>query len=335
MYINIIFALYIIAMLISLVCLVFIGLILVRKNDRENKIYISVRRFASVVLLTDLLYFIFYYREVVSRDYELATPFRIVDYLLCDFLFFCWILVLANIINRDKHKRVVQAGAAVTAVRIIFSLIITIVFMGQYYNIDNPEVRLIWMVSEACFILITALIIIYCSIYGIIESVSRLRRNYIIVCSVLLLFWSVLQGIIDMGLFAGKYGVSAWEVETPDFTGAVLFLVNLATCVFVFREDFSPLFFGDDVYVAESADIDEKLDFIAAAHKLTVREREVLGLVYMGNTNPDIAEALFISVNTVKKHIRNIYEKLDVKSRSEVIHLINARNIKNDEKNRI
>lgn len=41
MYINIIFALYIIAMLISLVCLVFIGLILVRKNDRENKIYIS------------------------------------------------------------------------------------------------------------------------------------------------------------------------------------------------------------------------------------------------------------------------------------------------------
>ena len=57
MYINIIFALYIIAMLISLVCLVFIGLILVRKNDRENKIYISVRRFASVVLLT-ILYFI-------------------------------------------------------------------------------------------------------------------------------------------------------------------------------------------------------------------------------------------------------------------------------------
>ena len=64
MYINIIFALYIIAMLISLVCLVFIGLILVRKNDRENKIYISVRRFASVVLLTDLLYFIFYYLSV-------------------------------------------------------------------------------------------------------------------------------------------------------------------------------------------------------------------------------------------------------------------------------
>ena len=63
---------------------------------------------------------------------------------------------------------------------------------------------------------------------------------------------------------------------------------------------------------------------IATDHSLTVREREVMELLYNGFTNHDIAEALYISVNTVKKHIRNIYEKLDVSSRIELLHLINA-----------
>lgn len=325
MYINTVFILYIIAMLISLVCLVFVGLILVRKNDRENATYIAVRRFAVMVMLTDLLYFVFYYREVVQREYELAVPFRVADYMLCGMLFFCWILVLANMINRNKHKRIVAVGATVTAIRIFSSILVTVMFMGQYYNIDDPAVRRVWMIAEICFIFVTAVIIVYYSICGVMESISRLRKNYIAACSVLLLFWSVMQGFIDMGLFAGKYGISAWDVETPDFTGAVLFLANLATCVFVFREDFSPLFFGKSPSAVGTGDIDEKLDFIAAAHRLTVREREVLGLVYKGRTNSDIAEELFISVNTVKKHIRNIYDKLDVRSRSEVIHLVIAR----------
>ncbi|QTE23218.1 helix-turn-helix transcriptional regulator [Polaribacter cellanae] len=34
-------------------------------------------------------------------------------------------------------------------------------------------------------------------------------------------------------------------------------------------------------------------------------------------TNKEIAEALFISVNTVKYHVKNIYDKLNIKSRRE------------------
>ena len=65
------------------------------------------------------------------------------------------------------------------------------------------------------------------------------------------------------------------------------------------------------------------LDTIAEKHKLTHREREVMELVYEGLTNPDIAEALFISRNTVKHHVHNLFEKLDVSTRIELVHLIN------------
>jgi two-component system, NarL family, response regulator LiaR len=52
---------------------------------------------------------------------------------------------------------------------------------------------------------------------------------------------------------------------------------------------------------------------------LTGREREVLNLIVQGNSNQQIAEALVISITTVKAHISNILSKLQVSSRTEAI----------------
>jgi two-component system NarL family response regulator len=55
------------------------------------------------------------------------------------------------------------------------------------------------------------------------------------------------------------------------------------------------------------------------APKLTGREMEVLKLVARGMNNRDIAKELFISENTVKNHVRNILEKLQIHSRMEAV----------------
>ena len=52
---------------------------------------------------------------------------------------------------------------------------------------------------------------------------------------------------------------------------------------------------------------------------LTEREQEVLNLVVQGRSNQQIAEALVISITTVKAHISNILSKLQVSSRAEAI----------------
>jgi len=67
------------------------------------------------------------------------------------------------------------------------------------------------------------------------------------------------------------------------------------------------------------SDSEEERPQQVPAPKLTDREMEVLKLVARGMNNRDIAKELFISENTVKNHVRNILEKLQIHSRMEAV----------------
>ena len=55
---------------------------------------------------------------------------------------------------------------------------------------------------------------------------------------------------------------------------------------------------------------------------ISVREKEILLLLIKGNTSHEIATELFISHNTVKTHIKHIYEKLHVSTRVQLFSLL-------------
>jgi hemoglobin len=57
--------------------------------------------------------------------------------------------------------------------------------------------------------------------------------------------------------------------------------------------------------------------FAGYAPGLTDREKEVLRLVALGKNNPEIADELFISINTVTRHLTNIFVKTSTKNRVE------------------
>jgi len=68
----------------------------------------------------------------------------------------------------------------------------------------------------------------------------------------------------------------------------------------------------------------EDLEGVIGSYDLTGREEEILRLVLRGARNQDIGRKLFISGSTVRNHISNIYRKLGVRTRLELINRIAA-----------
>ena len=64
---------------------------------------------------------------------------------------------------------------------------------------------------------------------------------------------------------------------------------------------------------------ESKIDIAPILGVISERESAVLNLVIQGNTNSAIADQLYISVNTVKNHLKNIFKKMGVSSRAQAV----------------
>jgi DNA-binding NarL/FixJ family response regulator len=71
--------------------------------------------------------------------------------------------------------------------------------------------------------------------------------------------------------------------------------------------------------LAEGKPQEEQVDWIGHEAGLSPREVEVLSLVTMGMSNQEIADRLFLTINTLKSHIRQAYKKIGVTSRAQAV----------------
>ena len=75
-------------------------------------------------------------------------------------------------------------------------------------------------------------------------------------------------------------------------------------------------------YPSTSAGETTALTDYLANHEITRREKEIIELILKGLTNQEIADSLFITLQTVKDHTHNIFLKTGVRNRVELINVI-------------
>lgn len=92
-------------------------------------------------------------------------------------------------------------------------------------------------------------------------------------------------------------------------------ILSLIFCIYFMKQD--PLKITETELTKEDA-----VNYAVEHYSLSNREEEVLSLVFEGKSNQDIAEELFISENTVKRHINSILKKTEAKNRHELIFKI-------------
>ncbi|MGI9541611.1 MAG: response regulator transcription factor, partial [Cyclobacteriaceae bacterium] len=81
---------------------------------------------------------------------------------------------------------------------------------------------------------------------------------------------------------------------------------------------------ADKLFPSYTAELNDQNSFdqLITKHRISKRETEIVKLICQGKTNQQIADALFISLQTVKDHNHRIYTKIGIRSRMQLINLV-------------
>lgn len=102
------------------------------------------------------------------------------------------------------------------------------------------------------------------------------------------------------------------ETSTNNFNIIIFFLLGVALLLII-------LFFGLKSKIKKKQVVINEDKIYLSDLNLTKREKEIGELILKGLSSPDISKKLFISVNTVNSHRKNIYKKAKISSLSEFI----------------
>ena len=79
---------------------------------------------------------------------------------------------------------------------------------------------------------------------------------------------------------------------------------------------------GQDDDPLYAADTEQRVLGIPEEYHLSPREQEILFKYAAGRSMPYLARTLYLSENTIKTHVRNIYAKLNISNRQELLDLM-------------
>ncbi|MGY5351574.1 7TM diverse intracellular signaling domain-containing protein [Wenyingzhuangia sp. IMCC45533] len=291
--------------------------------------------FATVVLILNL----FFYLSLKDKT----------------FVFYCLFLaaITLGILSYDGLlQTLLPTYLATYAPTVTHFLIVTLGYLFGYKFLNVPYylpnygkygtfLLLIAVVSYLLFTLskqyffvaiadtISFFVLLYNWILGIIIFKKHEFAKFFVIGYCFILFSAALYIIpVDWGLPIYTTSLNNIKVgsllEMLILTYAITYRVNILQKENEqFREEIQE--FLDKIKTLEKNHSSEQqqtnLNNLITEHNLSEREAEVLLFIFKGYTNQRIADELFISLNTVKYHIRNIYQKLNIKNKNEAIDL--------------
>lgn len=176
----------------------------------------------------------------------------------------------------------------------------------------------IWFLTDAIGIYIRKILVQY-KIENIIKAIS-----YVLVIVIIFYLYKIIKKVKEQELYKNL------NMQIKIIIGLII-----VTCIFIlfsYKIEFlQSVPYLCIIYLLQCilaiVCIKEKKEIIQEEKKdlkcLTNREKEIVGYISMGLSNKEIGEKLFISSNTVKNHVYNIYKKVNVKNKVELINLVN------------
>jgi DNA-binding CsgD family transcriptional regulator len=289
--------------------------------ETRKTIYKKLNLFYITLFLHIIINFIYFYKAYFISTWQ----WKII--ILCAIntsliIFVCFGLeVLAEICYDDSRKRL--------PLSLISGFIYVIVFaVVRIYFVDDAETftglvsAIAYIGSNGSFLLIGY---VYCWRYGRHEkgsSVTAFKAPLKIIINFICMYL-FMNFFVDAYFGIAKVKAMVWDINLYHLSILIYLALNVSLIRFFYTKDL----FSSDKQKKEKINFNSEnlqltFDDIAKQYNLTLREKELLRYVYHGESSPEIAKLLNISANTVKRHLSNIYTKIGINSRIELIHMI-------------
>lgn len=316
------FFMYIAAIVTSALVILLIRVFTKHCNEEDKKVLSYIKKFILCIMSIAVIYLIMDYVLLYSGAHFTVPLLRIIDmwaFIGTTYFFSGYVIHRSNLdagIKAQYNKRITLSVIPC----LIMAVIIYGFMMKGYYIAPEGVIRISATVME----IIIDVIMLAIGLWSIVITVPRISdfniRKHIILIFVFLFANNVWNSILTFFLIIDR--LEFIKSVVYDFTAAYLLLINLCAMALIYKEDYEVGSIGDLVAAEES--VEKMLEGAAEKYSLTEREYQVMVLAYNGYTNPEIAEELFISRNTVKIHMHNIFVKLGISTRTELIHFINS-----------
>ncbi len=251
--------------------------------------------------------------EVNFRVTTLASHFFI--FLGLPFMILAWyqfIRMCFEVVNKTmREKTVIPFFVVQSLIFLIYgaSLVYTSLFDPVYLQLISDGIIYYWMIVD-----------IICRTIGIVilirygrkmklpeEKINALRLGWMFM--ILFIAQIALLASIELDVYiAGFYMLVFFSGNIP-----ILLYIHI-----YFSKHYHPVMEGSGA---------QALNRHFESVGLTRREQEIVALISMGKSNQEIADSLFISLQTVKDHNHRIYSKLGLKKRGQVMNLLREYNV--------
>ena len=330
MYTKIFFLVYIFAGFAGGLAILMAVLLIKYWSSGNKRLLAAIRNFMICTALIDALYFYFDYDMLINGDYGTNALCRVLD--ICLFIgqvyFWTAYVRIKTMKAAESLKRLEKFTRAGIGICVVLAVAGYGFMMSDYYQAAEGPGRTEAVIIEAVLMAMLTFINLWNVKYALSEIIQKKCRRYIICITVMLVVNGVWNGILVISMLNGELSYVRQNVMDP--TPVFFLVLSTLTILLILSEDFTAQFKADSSYhdsssaadTRETEALQKRLDYIAETHFLTEREREVMELAYHRMTNPEIAEKLCISKYTVKNHMHNIFEKLDISARADLIMFV-------------
>ncbi|MDO4545302.1 MAG: helix-turn-helix transcriptional regulator [Bacillota bacterium] len=252
---------------------------------------------------------------MMIHEEETNAFYRMVDIAAWLFTKYFWYMfILECTVVTDKAKRRLKLFIRITLIPLILISVFNYGhFMDGYYFVESASARKFVLTVQFISVCTTLAMNVFFFVIAHRHCYYASIRKLIYFMTAILVINGAWNGFITLFLVTGQVKHIAWD-EIFDPTAVFFLAINMLLFLLV-KQYFE---------IEETKNVTgERIAVLSKTFDLTGREREVAEYLYKGLTYAAIADELIISKYTVKRHVHNLYEKLDVESKNQFLELVN------------